>query len=93
MTVDGVEAVATAHIVFGHNPISGELIIWRSEDKTNWSEAEVATGLSEGSKVRSVTSSQTGLIAVGIDAETLDTLVWTTPDGNDWRQAAAITTR
>lgn len=91
--VDGVEAVATAHIVFGHHPVSGELIIWRSEDATDWSETVVAADLPEGSELRSVTSSQAGLIAVGINAETLDTLVWTSPDGNDWRQTAVITTR
>lgn len=92
-TVDGVEAVAGAHIVFGHNPISGQLIMWRSEDVTNWTEAVVATDLPERSELRSVTSAQTGLIAVGINAETLDTLVWTSHGGNSWQQTAVITTR
>lgn len=93
MTVDGVEAVATAYIVFGHDPISGELFIWRSQDATNWSETVVAADLPEGSELRSIANTRTGLIAVGINAETLDTLVWTSPTGSSWRQTAVITTR
>lgn len=93
MTVDGVDAVATAHLVFGHNPISGELIIWRSEDATNWTETVVAADLPEGSELRSVAGTQSGLIAVGINAETLDTLVWTSPDGNSWQQIAVMNPR
>jgi hypothetical protein len=93
MTVDGVEAVAAAHIVFGHNPISGELIIWSFEGATDWSESVVAADLPEGSELRSVASTQTGLIVVGINAETLDTLVWTSTNRNTWEQTAVQATR
>lgn len=93
MTVDGVEAVGAAHIVFGHNPISGELIMWRSEDATNWSETVVARDLPEGSELRSVASTRTGLIAVGINAQTFDTRVWTSPGGDSWQQTAVIPQR
>ena len=93
MTVDGVEAVANAHLAFGHNPASGDLVIWRSEDASNWSETVVAAALPEGSELRSVASTPSGLIAVGINAETLDTLVWTSPNGNSWRQTAVKSAR
>lgn len=91
--VDGVEAFEGMYMVFGHDPGSGELFIWSSEDTTNWSEAVVSSGLSPGSEIRDVTSSRAGLIAVGIEAETFNTLVWTATEGNDWRQTAVIPPR
>jgi hypothetical protein len=80
-------------MMFGHHPVSGELFIWSAEDTMNWSEAPVSSGLPRGSEIRAVTSSLAGLIAVGIEAETFNTLVWTAPEGNDWRQTAVIRTR
>jgi hypothetical protein len=93
MTVDGVEALDNSYVVYGRNPTTGAVMVWRSENTTDWREAVVATGLPEGSEIRSITSTQNGLVAAGIDGTTYDVLVWTSPNGNEWQQTSTLPPR
>jgi hypothetical protein len=93
MTVDGVEAVGASFVVVGRDPTTGTLVVWTSENLTEWSEAVVETGLPEGTRIRSITNTQTGLVAVGIDSANFDTLVWTSPNGNEWQQTTTLAAR
>lgn len=93
MVIDGVEATDAALVVFGRNPISGDLMLWSSEDNVNWSAAVVGMGFPAGSRLRSVASTENGLIAVGINAETFDPLVWTSSGGNGWQEGTVLPAR
>ena len=85
MTVDGVQAIDTTYMVFGRSPTAGTLVVWTSRNLTDWEEAVVATSQPEGSQIRSIANTQTGLVAVGIDGGTFDILIWNSADGTDWQ--------
>jgi hypothetical protein len=93
MTVDGVVAFGGAHFVYGRNSTTDAVMVWTSETTTDWSETVVATGLPEGSKIRTISGTQNGFVAAGIDGATHDVLVWTSPNGNEWQQTATLPPR
>lgn len=93
MAVDGVASVDASFIVFGSDPATGALMVWTSEDTTEWEEAVVATGLPPDSQIRSIISTDGGLVAIGIHSATFDTLIWVSPNGTDWQQTRALQAR
>jgi hypothetical protein len=93
ITVDGIAAFDNSYFVFGRNPTTGAVTVWTSEDTTDWSETVVTTGLPEASRIRSITSTKSGLVAAGINGATYGVLVWTSPDGKEWKQTATLPPR
>ena len=90
MTITGVTATSDKYIIFGHNPDTGELVVWTSTIGDQWSEELVSSEFAEGSQIRTTVDQDGTRIIAGIASDTLDTLIWTSTNNQPWQHTATI---
>jgi hypothetical protein len=77
-------------MIFGHNPDTGELVVWTSTTGDQWSEEIISIELAEGSQVRTTVDQDGTRIAAGIASDTLDTFIWKSTNNQPWQHTATI---